>query len=317
MSRIQDAAVLAEKLPVTDDVAETVSETPRFLLFWRIMTFTRRAYWKRVVLFWLRFAANPLVTFRWWRFLADFSAERKLPLPHDDLLQKPLSKLLINKVSRKRRLVFLMDNFAIADRHFSRSVMAGLWAGKTIDMGTVRGRNDEYRCILALADCCGGRHEGAFSVRLIRSHDNTILWTATFTFVEGRETQNHTIVVGGMQGPRAAKEQMVSMTRDLSGLRPKEAALMVLQGLAAEGAHDYFAVAHSRHPIRYRRARRQKMMVSDIDAFWRERSGEPDEIFGFKVPFSSLEGGDKRSQMKSSFFSLGKRLAEAGVNESA
>jgi uncharacterized protein VirK/YbjX len=110
---------------------------------------------------------------------------------------------------------------------------------------------------------------------------------------------------------------MVSMTRDLSGLRPKEAALMVLQGLAAEGAHDYFAVAHSRHPIRYRRARRQKMMVSDIDAFWRERSGEPDEIFGFKVPFSSLEGGDKRSQMKSSFFSLGKRLAEAGVNESA
>ncbi|MGV2167469.1 hypothetical protein ACQZ40_13890, partial [Agrobacterium sp. 16-172Ci] len=128
MSRIQDAAVLAEKLPVTDDVAQTVSETPRFLLLWRIMTFARRAYWKRAVLFWLRFAANPLVTFRWWRFLADFSAERKLPLPHDDLLQKPLSKLLINKVSRKRRLVFLMDNFAIADRHFSRSVMAGLWA---------------------------------------------------------------------------------------------------------------------------------------------------------------------------------------------
>ncbi|WP_262514859.1 hypothetical protein [Agrobacterium tumefaciens] len=32
MSRIQDAAVLAEKLPVTDDVAETVSETPRFFV---------------------------------------------------------------------------------------------------------------------------------------------------------------------------------------------------------------------------------------------------------------------------------------------
>ncbi|MFK0205692.1 DUF535 family protein [Agrobacterium sp. NPDC090283] len=125
------------------------------------------------------------------------------------------------------------------------------------------------------------------------------------------------IVVGGMQGPRAAKEQMVSVTRDLSGLRPKEAALMVLQGLACEGAGRYFAVAHSRHPIRYRRARRQKMMVSDIDTFWRERSAEPDDMFGFKVPFSNLEGEDKRSHMKLSFFNLGKRFPESTANESA
>jgi uncharacterized protein len=317
MSRIQDAAVLAEKRPVTDEVVQTVSETPHFLLFRRIITFAGRAHWKRAVLFWLRFAANPLVTFRWWWFLAGFSAERELPLPHDDLLQKPLSKFLINKVSRKRRLAFLMDNFAIADRHFPRSTTAGLWAGKTMDMGTVRGRNDEYRCILALADRCGGRHEGALAVRLVRDHDNAVLWTATFTFLEGCETQHHTIVVGGMQGPRAAKEQMVSVTRDLSGLRPKEAALMVLQGLASEGALSYFAVAHSRHPIRYRRARRQKMMVSDIDAFWRERSGEPDKTFGFEVPFSSLEGRDKRSHMKLSFFNLGKRFRESKATENA
>ncbi|WP_245289728.1 hypothetical protein [Agrobacterium sp. JL28] len=74
MSRIQDAAVLAAKRPVTDEVVQTVSETPHFLLFRRIVTFAGRAHWKRAVLFWMRFAANPLVTFRWWWFLAGFSA---------------------------------------------------------------------------------------------------------------------------------------------------------------------------------------------------------------------------------------------------
>ncbi|WP_137411317.1 DUF535 family protein [Agrobacterium salinitolerans] len=317
MTPLQDVAVSAEKIQVTDAVARTALGSAHFLLFRKIMGFAWRAHWKRAVLFWMRFAANPVVTLQWWRFLADFSTREKLPPPHDELLQKPLSKFLVNKVSQKKRLVILTSNFTFAGRHFSRNIMAGLWAGKTIDMGIVHGRSGDYRCTLALADQSGGRHEGAFSVRLARNDEDAILWTATFTFLRQRESPHHTIVVGGMQGPRAGKEQMVSVTRDLAGLRPKEAALMVLQGLAAEGAHDYFAVAHSRHPIRYRRARRQKMMVSDIDAFWRERSGEPDEIFGFKVPFSSLEGGDKRSHMKLTFFNLGKRLAEARVNENA
>ncbi|MBO9656199.1 MAG: DUF535 family protein [Agrobacterium tumefaciens] len=316
MSRTQDAAALAEKFPVPDDVAETVSDTARFLLFWRIITFVQRARWKRAVLFWMRFAANPFVTFRWWWFLAAFSARQKLPPPHDELLQKPLSKFLLNKVSQKRRLAFLMDNFAIADRHFSRNVMAGLWAGKTVELGAIRGRNDEYRCILTLADRCGGRHEGAFAVRLLRDHDDAVLWTATFIFLQQCESVRHTIVVGGMQGPRAAKEQMVSVTRDLAGLRPKEATLMVLQGLISVNACHYLAIGHSRHPIRYRRTRRQKMMVSDIDAFWRERSAEPEETFGFKVPVSSLEGTDKRSRMKLCFYKLGRGLAGSKPDKS-
>lgn len=309
MTPIQDVAVSAKKIHVNDAVAKTAFGSADFLMFRKIMGFAWRAHWKRAVLFWMRFAANPVVTFQWWRFLADFSARETLPPPHDELLQKPLSKFLVNNVSQKKRLIFLTDNFTIAGRHFPRNVMAGLWAGKTIDMGTVRGRSGDYRCTLALADRYGGRHEGAFSVRLVRNDDDAILWTATFTFLRRRESPHHTIVVGGMQGPRAAKEQMVAVTRDLAGLRPKEATLMVLQGFISLNADHYLAVGHSRHPIRYRRTRRQKMMVSDIDAFWRERSAEPEETFGFRVPVSSLEGADKRSKMKLSFYNLGRGLA--------
>lgn len=309
MPHTNDAAIQAEKFPATDDL-QKASGTTEFTLFWTIMTFVWRAHWKRAVLFWMRFAANPVVTFRWWGFLAAFSAKRKLPPPHDELLQKPLSKFLVGEISQQRRLLFLVENFIVADRHFTKTVMSGLWAGKTLEMGIVHGRKDEYRCTLALADCCGGRHEGAFAVRLMRSRDEAVLWTAKFIFLGRYERDHHTIVVGGMQGPRAAKDEMVSVTRDLCGLRPKEAVLMVLQGLMPQSASAYFAVARARHPIHYRRARRQKMMIADVDAFWRERSAEPDETFGFKVPVSSLEGADKRSRMKLSFFDIGRRFLE-------
>lgn len=314
MPHTNDAVIQAEKFPVTDDRPQKALDAADCTLFWKIITFAQRVRWKRAVLFWMRFAVNPVVTFQWWQFLAAFSAKRKLPPPHDELLQKPLSKFLIGQISHQRRLHFLVENFAIADRHFTRTVMSGLWTGRNLEMGAVHGRNDEYRCTLALADCCGGRHEGAFAVRLVRNRDDAILWTAKFIFL-GTCGHHHTIVVGGMQGPRAAKEEMVSVTRDLCGLRPKEAVLMVLQGLMPEGTSAYFAVARARHPIHYRRARRQKMLIADIDAFWRERSAEPDETFGFKVPVSTLEGADKRSRMKLSFFDIGRRFAEGGADK--
>lgn len=307
----------AKSAPVV--IAQTLAgeglEFPRFPLARSVTTFVLRAHWKRGFLFWMRFLAHPLVTLRWWLFLSRFSATQKLPPPHDELLQKPLSKFLVGKISYGRRLDFLMENFVLASGCFSKEVMAALWRGKTLEIGTIGGRADEYRCTLALADLCGGRHEGAFAVRLIRTCDDVTLWTTKFIFVARHAGGARTIAVGGMQGPRAAKQEMVAVTRDLAGLRPKDAVLMLLQGLIETEAACYFAVSHARHPINYRRARRQKMLLSDIDAFWRERSAEPDEMFGFQVPVSSLEGADKRSKMKLAFFSIAARLCEnkAGV----
>lgn len=92
---------------------------------------------------------------------------------------------------------------------------------------------------------------------------------------------------------------------------------MLLQGLIETEAGFYFAVSHARHPINYRRARRQKMLLSDIDAFWRERSAEPDDVFGFQVPVSTLEGADKRSKMKLAFFAMAGRLCEGKAGSAA
>ncbi|OCJ00426.1 virK protein [Rhizobium sp. AC27/96] len=278
----------------------------RYFLLWRLLTFGLRVRWKRALLLWLRFAANPLLTIRWWRFIAAFTAARGFPPPHDELLQKPLSKFLVFGMGSSKRLTLLMDHFWIAERILSRESMISLWRGEWLEMGTVPGRSETYACFIALADRSGGRHEGAFAIKLLRLRDQAVLCTARFMFLREGTEGRYTFVVGSMQGPRNAKQQIVEVTRDLSGLRPKEAMLIVLQGLTIEGGAPHFlAVSQDRHPIHYRRGSRRSMMVSNVDAFWAERSGQPEGTYGFTVPHSKIYGADKRSRSKLWFYNIG------------
>lgn len=289
--------------------APPTSAEPRqsqYLLFLRILTFGLRVRWKRALLLWLRFATNPLLTIRWWRFLAAFTAARGFPPPNDELLQKPLSKFLVYGMGNSKRLTLLVDHFSIAERVLSRETMIGLWSGEWLEMGTVQGRCETYACLIALADRSGGRHEGAFAVKLLRMRDKAVLCTARFMFIREGAGGRYTFVVGSMQGPRNAKQRIVEVTRDLSGLRPKEALLIVLQGLAIEGGTEHFlAISQAKHPIQYRRSNRQSMLLQNIDAFWAERSGQPEDTFGFIVPHSKVHGTDKRSRSKLWFYTIG------------
>lgn len=288
-------------LPITGEPQQS-----RYLLLWRILTFGLRVRWKRALLLWLRFAANPLLTIRWWRFIAAFTTMRGFPPPHDELLQKPLSKFFVFGMSSSSRLALLIDHFSIAERILSRESVMSLWRGEWLEMGTVPGRSETYACFIALADRSGGRHEGAFAIKLLRVRDQAVLCTARFIFLRQGAEDRYTFVVGSMQGPRNAKQQIIEVTRDLSGLRPKEAMLIVLQGLAIEGGAQHFlAVSQAKHPIHYRRGSRQSMMLQNIDAFWAERCGEPEDTFGFTVPHSKIYGTDKRSRSKLWFYTIG------------
>lgn len=289
--------------------APEIADEPRqfrFLVLWRILTFVLRARWKRGVLFWFRFAAHPHLTISWWRFLAGFAAARGFPAPHDALLQKPLSKFLVYGMRNSGRLARLVDHFLVAERILAKETMMRLWQGERLDMGVVNGRNETYTCRIALADLCGGRHEGAFAVELVRTRDKALLCTGRFTFLRQGSEGGYTFVVGSMQGPRNGKRLIVEATRDLLGVRPKEAILILLQGLSVEGGMPHFlAVSRARQPIQYRRRKRRSMMLSAIDAFWAERSADPEETYGFRVPNSATGGTDRRSRSKSRFHTIG------------
>jgi uncharacterized protein VirK/YbjX len=278
----------------------------RYLVLSKILTFVLRARWKRSVLFWFRFAANPIVTLRWWRFLANFTSAGGYPAPHDELLQKPLSKFLVCGMRNSGRLSLLTDHFLLAETILARESFVRLWRGEWLHMGNVSGRHETYTCHIALADRCGGRHEGVFAIKLIRSRDMAQLCTARFTFLRNGTTGSYTFVIGSMQGPRNGKRLTVEATRDLFGVRPKEAILIVLQGLTVEGGMPHFlAVSQANQPIQYRRAKRRSMMFSAIDGFWAERSAEPENTYGFKVPKSATVGTDSRSRSKLCFHTVG------------
>jgi uncharacterized protein VirK/YbjX len=89
---------------------------------------------------------------------------------------------------------------------------------------------------------------------------------ASFVFVR-RPGDSYSLFVGGLQGAAHAdaKRAVISATRDLGGLRPKDAIMLVLKGLIAHGATAYLiAVSNSNHVINHRASKRRKKKAARI-----------------------------------------------------
>lgn len=275
-----------------------------------VLTLGLRVSLKRAVVFSMRLVRHPLLTARWITFLGAFAERHRLGLPHDDLLRKSIPTFFLHGASAGQRLDLLLAHFDLASEVLSRRSLIALWRGGILEMGTVSGRGENYRIELQLADCCGARHEGVFAVRLRRQSDGYILCTVGFIFVRCDDGA-YSLAIGGIQGPRGeeAKRALITATRDLGGLRPKDAALLVLQGLVAEGdAGCIHAVSNEKHVINRRRRKRRKMMVADLDAYWRDRGGVLSEPFGFRLPFAdgkAVREGNRRGQSKWAFRDIG------------
>jgi len=265
---------------------------------------------KRAVVFSMRFVRHPFLTARWITFLGEYGERYRLGLPHDDLVRKSIPTFFLHGASSSGRLDLLLNHFDVASEVLSRRSLMALWRGDALEMGTVSGRAENYRIQLQLADHCGARHEGAFAIRLRRQSDEYTLCTVGFVFVRcGDDT--YSLAIGGMQGPKGedAKRALITATRDLGGLRPKDAALLVLQGLVAEGhAACIHAVSNERHVINRRRLKRRKMMMADLDAYWCDRGGAAAEPFGFRLPVVDAKAapeGNRREQSKRAFRDIG------------
>ncbi|WP_077502487.1 DUF535 family protein [Sinorhizobium sp. A49] len=279
-------------------------------ILWQVLKLGGRLTLKRAVVFSMRLARHPVLTTRWLAFLGAFGDRYKLGLPHDDLIRKSVPTFLLHGARSSQRLELLMNHFDVASEVLSRRSLMALWRGTSMEMGTVGGRGENYRVQLLLADHCGGRHEGAFAIRLSRQSDRYALCTVSFAFVRCGDDA-YSLVIGGMQGPRGGdgKRALITATRDLGGLRPKDAVLLTLQGLASEGnASHLYAVSNERHVINRRRRKRRRMMVADLDAYWADRGGEPSEPFGFSLPIGdgqTARDGNRRDQSKRAFRDIG------------
>lgn len=268
---------------------------------------------KRSVVFCLRFLVRPAMTLNWLTFLGNFARRNALGCPHDDLVRKSLGTFFVHGASACDRLKLLTNHFRIAGELLAPEILRALWRGDAMDVGTVEGRSESYRVQLLLADHCGSRHEGVFALRLSRARDGYTLCSAGFIFVRSGYTGS-SVAIGGMQGPKAsdAKRALIKATRCLGGLRPKDAVLLVLQGLVSNaGSGHFMAVSNARHVINQRRRKRRRMMHVDMDDYWMERGGEPAAPFGFRLPIKSIPrtpGANRREKAKLAFWETGSWL---------
>jgi uncharacterized protein len=280
----------------------------------RTITMGNRLAFRRTIAFWLRFAISPILTLRWLRFLQEFTGQHTFVPPHDDLVRKSLSAFLVHRMACRTRLDILVQHFDVAKSLLQPQMLQTLWRGGKVEVGCVSGRDQDYSLQLSLADHCGSRHEGVFALRLIRAVDRSILCTASFVFLR-RPGNSYGIVIGGLQGSahQDAKRAVISATRDLGGLRPKDAVLLILKGMMVRSSTPYIiAVSNSRHVINQRASTRRRMrMRSDLDAYWIERGGVRFPPFGFRLPVNPVineRSESRRDIAKIAFWQIGANL---------
>lgn len=269
---------------------------------------------KRTIVFFFRSFRHFGLTGRWLTFLEDFGRRHGLGQPALNLVRKAFGAYFTMNMSLDQRVGLLEQHYMLGSRLLPRPIMEALWAGQSTELGRVLGKKDEYAVWLRRADQCGTRHEGEWTAGFVALSTGLLLCRITVILTTDPDGKP-AIAIGGLQGParEVPKANLVTATRDLGGLRPKDAMLLVVAGIARSLDRDTMhAVDNSGHPINYRGRRRRAKMLTDYDDYWRDRGGMPGGTFGFVLPAkdpSEAEPGNKRrDEAKQAFFRMGYRL---------
>ena len=181
----------------------------------------------------------------------------------------------------------LLEHLAGFNCLFSREFVAKICAGETLlAVATLRGRSgDDYGSLLAASVVTVTQREGELAFYFAKGPGGEKLCRISVCFakVDG----DLAIVVGNVQGPLSIhKRAIISATRDLHGLRPKDATFLAVRALAQALQIDVVhAVCDASHvsPSRLQDTAKH----SRYDAYWLEQGGVARGPYGFV--FGALE----------------------------
>lgn len=93
---------------------------------------------------------------------------------------------------------------------------------------------------------------------------------------------------------------------------PKDAALLVIEGIAISGGADHFlGVSDARHTINFRSLGKRVGKHADMDEYWLDRGGWESGEFGYAMPVRTLHIApplSRRDVYKFEFLTIGKTL---------
>ncbi|MDR3376548.1 MAG: DUF535 family protein, partial [Ancalomicrobiaceae bacterium] len=216
-------------------------------IFYYTYALARFATLKKSVVFFGRSLTQLKKAVRWIDFIEQYGRVTRLGQPPLELVRKSLATYFFYLPAADWKQSLLINHFEVSSRVFRRETLEALWSGRVVDLGSVKGRRELYPVLLCRSDQAGARHEGELTVSLFHGTQPIRLYRMTFIFVTDPDG-TVSLAIGGMQGPGVpeAKAALVDATRDLGGLRPKDAVLLVLKGLAFKlGASSIHGIANA------------------------------------------------------------------------
>jgi uncharacterized protein VirK/YbjX len=240
----------------------------------------------------------PRVSARWTEFIRRYYRQAGAPGPVARVLAKPLRSYLHRGFGPSQRLRSLVDHYGQIDQILSLDCVQTLCRGESIVLARLDGRKDSHFLVsIAASVTLATQREGELVISIGREGADVKLSKLSLCFATIRGAR--ALVVGGIQGPATGlKRDVIDATRELHGLRPKDAVFLAARALAgAVGASSVHAVSDANHVLN----RLQDIAkFSGYDEYWRERGGKPAEPFGFVFDELGDSGGSAtgRERMK-------------------
>lgn len=266
---------------------------------------------------------------RWHRWIDGlFRAECGIPAPVSVRI-KPLRRYLCRGLPMSVRLALLMGHYALAFERLDGRLLRQVLTSGEASVGNVAGRDRMFGIQLRTSLEAGCHREGEFTIALTDETSTVTLARLTFVLAHGGDGRP-IIVVGGVQGHMRSdaarlsatggvdmKQLMVTATRSLGGVRPKDAVLLVLTAMAAEaGIGEVLGVSNAYHVTTNRHG--QSTISADYDSYWRDRGAEPHAGVGFRLRIDPSDltaetAGNRREAAKAALRQVGRRMVRASA----
>jgi uncharacterized protein len=248
--------------------------------------------------FWFKATRGPKPLADWIGFISQHHLDMGAPPPDPRVLRKPQRNYGRVGRSVRQRVDALIAHYEYASMRLPAHIDQSLLQGKTIHLAKLVARDTYFDLSLASSLAFGQKQEGELTVFMTNAAGVKLARIAFSFGVEGDGVP--TALIGGMQGldARTHKRILVKATRSLSGLRPKDAAFVVVQAVAeATGILKLRAVSNATHVLAREWFARNRMIQQDYDAFWVERGGEGDNGGNYVLPMRDYNAvlGSKRA----------------------
>lgn len=212
--------------------------------------------------------AHPLFYRRWFAFL-----DSGLPpgTPEETMIRlalRPARRFMRRWFGRGDKADHLRCHIRTFDARFAPDALHSLRAGRGLSLVDLTGRSGRnYRVTVWVVPW----KEGDLTIRLVDSVLNKALATLRGTFGPG-EDGNITFWIGALQGvmPPLGREAIAAATRDLNGLRPKQAVLHAADAICAWAGVRTMCAPGVRNHIAYRWWHMRRRLRTDLDGFWSE-----------------------------------------------